>query len=138
MAVAIGTLTFDGLLGSGPSLPRAKPITYTRPGSPSVGARIQPSIGMETEIRVVRYMAEASRLPTQNSYQSIVGTVVGFIDGGTAYESTYGINFLVLDVTIEESRAIPRVVGIDPSGVSIDHTPGGRVVSKWRLLAVPA
>jgi hypothetical protein len=138
MSVAIGTQKFDGLVGPGPELPRVKPIVYTRPGTANVGARIQPIAGVETEVRVSRIVAVANRFSTQNGYRSLIGTVVAFVDGATNYTTTYGVNFLILDVTIEESKVVGRVVGSDPDNTLIDLANGARIVSRWRMIAVPS
>lgn len=138
MAIQIGTATFDGRLGPGPELPRPQVILYTRPGTANVGARVQSTVGLETEVRVVRHLAESSRLTTQAGYRSLIGTVVAYIEGAVNYATSFGVNFLVIDVTIEESATIPRAVGIDPTGSQIDIAPAGRIVSRWRMIAVPS
>jgi hypothetical protein len=138
MSVAIGTVKFDGLLGPGPELPRTKPILYVRPGTAHVAGRVQPIAGVESEIRVVRHLANTNRLTVANGYRTLVGTIVAFIDGSVNYTTTYSVNFLILDVTIEESRQLIKVVGIDPDGTQFDSSPGGRIVSRWRMIAVPS
>ena len=138
MSIAIGAKKFDGLLGPGPELPRAKPIVYTRPGTTNVGARVQPVSGVETEVRVTRTLALASRLTEQNSYRALIGTIVAFVDGSVNYATTYSVNFLILDVTIEESKITGTVVGVDPDGTPFNVTAGARIVSRWRMIAVPS
>lgn len=138
MSVSIGAKKFDGLLGPGPELPRVKPIVYTRPGTQNVGARVQPASGVETEVRVVRTVAVASRFTEQNSYRSLIGTLVAFVDGAVNYTTTYSVNFLILDVTIEESKVTGKVVGTDPDGSALDLASGARIVSRWRMIAVPS
>lgn len=138
MSVAIGAKKFDGLIGPGPELPRVRPIVYTRPGTTNVGARIQPSVGVETEVRVSRIIAAASRFTEANSYRSLIGTIVAFVDGATNYATAYSVNFLILDVTIEESKIVGKVVGTDPDGNVLDLASGAKIVSRWRMIAVPS
>jgi hypothetical protein len=138
MSVSIGAKKFDGLIGPGPELPRVKPIVYTRPGTQNVGARIQPSVGVETEVRVSRLIAASSRFTEANSYRSLIGTLVAFVDGSNNYTTTYSVNFLILDVMIEESKIVGRVVGRDPDGNVLDLASGAKIVSRWRMIAVPS
>jgi len=138
MSVQLGSKFFDGMLGPGPELARVKSIIYVRPGITHVGARVQPGFGVESEITLVRTLAEASRISEQLGYRAILGTVVAFIDGTINYTTTYSFNFIVLDVMIEESRRVHKAVGIDPGGTAFDLAPAGRIVSKWRLISIPS
>lgn len=138
MSVAIGAKKFDGRIGPPPALPRVKAIVYTRPGTTNVGARLQPGSGVETEVRVSRLIAPASRYTEANSYRSLIGTLVAFIDEGVNYTTTYSVNYLILDVTIEELRLVGKTVGTDPDGNPLDLASAGKIVSRWRMIAVPS
>lgn len=138
MSVAIGAKKFDGLIGPGPKLPQVRPVVYTRPGTQNVGARIQPLAGVESEIRVSRIVAASSFSTEENSYRALVGTIVAFVYKSVNYASTYSVNFLILDVTIEESKVVGKVFGIDPDGSVLDESAGVKIVSRWRMIAVPS
>lgn len=137
MAASLGAYEFDGLIGPPPKLPEVAVDLFARPGSPSIGARIHPSIGMESQVQFLRIVNDSTRLSTQYSYRSAIGSVLAFAHKGVSWSASYSVAFLVLSVDIQESRTIPKACGIGPTGVAFDYSPAGRIISNWRLVAVP-
>ena len=139
MATAqLGSIKFNDVLGTLPMLPRAATSLHTRAGTAGVGVRVQPASGVETDVTFVAITTSANWLSTQKSYRALIGTVVAFTFSGVSWTTAYSVNFLVLGVEITEAKPLVRAVGIDPDGAEFDYTPAGRIVSRWRLVAVPS
>lgn len=134
----LGAHSFNGLIGPPPKLPELGVVLFTRPGSTNVGGRIQPLMGMESEIVLYAIVTEANRLSTQYGYRSSIGSVLVFTHAGVSWNSGFGYNFLVLGVSISKSNTMPRACGVDSSGSAFDYAPAGYIESRWRLVAVPA
>lgn len=138
MSATLGALKFNSLIGPPPVLPRAQVALHTRAGTGGTGARVQPATGSEHQITLERIIAASTRFTEQYTYRSIIGTVVSFTLNGANWTTTTSHNFLVLGVEITENVPLVRAVGIDPDGNDFDITSAARIVSRWRLVAVPA
>lgn len=136
MTAQLGTHHFTAHLGEPPQLPRSAVETFRRPGQSQTGAKVHGSQSPEHQITLVAHVAEANRATTMHGYRATVGTIVNLILGGTNYGTGLSMNFLVVDVQVMESRAIPRFIGI-VNAVAVDYSPAGRIVSQWTLVAVP-
>lgn len=137
MAAKLGTYEFTAHVGPPPMLPRAMVEPFTIPGAAGTGAKIHAGYAPESVIQLVAHGAAANRVSTQNGYRTLVGTIQTLILGGFNYNTSAGFDFLVLDVDVVESRVIPAFIGLTYLGAQVTYAPAGRIVSQWRLQAVP-
>lgn len=138
MAVSIGPFKFNEMRGNPPMLSESRAVLYTRPGIAGVGARVQPTVGHETDITVMRVTTAAARVGTLHNYRAAIGSVFSIVIDGVNYTAAFSLNFLILGVEILETRPMVRSIGIDPDGVTYDYAPAGLIVSRWRIVAVPS
>ena len=138
MPATIGSHNFVSLQSPPPNLQEAGVALHTRPGTGGVGARVQAATGSPTEVEVMAVVAASARLSTQYGYRAAIGTIVNFTHDGVNFGTTYSTNFLVVGVEIVDSRRVIRCVGLDHAGSQIDISPAGVIISRWRLVPVPA
>lgn len=137
MAAAIGSVhEFTAHVGTPPQLPRPVVEQFTRPGIAGTGAKVHATMAPEFSLQLIAHGAESGRVAEAAAYRLMVGTVQRLRLGGVDYD-TAGWRFLVLGVEIIESQAIVAFHGRNFAGSAISHTPAGRIVSVWRLQAVP-
>ncbi len=136
MVAKLGSYEFTAHVGPPPQLPRATVVPYSRPGTAGTGAKIHSAQSPEFQIQFVTHLAESSRVSTQNGYRTAVGSILQLLMAGTDYD-TVGFRFLVHGVEILESRALVGYVGRNYAGTGVSHFPAGRIVTQWRLQAVP-
>lgn len=137
MAAKIGTLhEFTAHVGAPPQLPRPVVEQFTRPGIAGTGVKVHATMAPEFTVQLVAHGAESGRVAEAAAYRSMVGTVQQLQLGGVNYDAA-GWRFLVLGVEIIESQAIVAFYGRTFSGSAVSYSPAGRIVSAWRLQAVP-
>jgi hypothetical protein len=137
MSAKLGTYEFTAHIGPPPMLPRSLVEPFSRPGANGTGAKIHGAQAPESVIQLVAHGLVANRISTQHGYRTLVGTVQTLILGGHNYNTSSGFDFLVLDVEVVESRVIPAFIGLTFLGAQVTYAPAGRIVSQWRLQAVP-
>lgn len=138
MPVSIGSTKFNDLKGPPPKIQRVATSLFTRPGTGGVGARVLPATGEHFELTLVAIVNDSNRLTTQYGYDSLIGTVQAFSHKGVSWTTAYSTKFFIQAVEIVESRTLARACGIDPDGAAFDYAPAGRIVSRWRVVAVPS
>jgi hypothetical protein len=137
MAAAIGSVhEFSAHVGTPPQLPRPVVEQFTRPGIAGTGVKVHATMAPEFTLQLVAHGAESGRVAEAAAYRSTVGTVQRLRLGGVDYDAS-GWRFLVLGVEVIESQAIVAFHGRNFSGAAVSYTPAGRIVSAWRLQAVP-
>lgn len=136
MVAKLGSYEFTAHIGPPPQLPRATVVPFSRPGTAGTGAKVHALQSPEFQLQLVAHLAESSRVSTQNGYRSAVGTILQLLIAGTDYDAT-GFRFLVHGVEILESRALVGYVGRNYAGTAVSYFPAGRIVTQWRLQAVP-
>jgi hypothetical protein len=136
MVAKLGSYEFTAHVGPPPQLPRATVVPFSRPGTAGTGAKIHATQAPEFQLQLVAHGAESARVGAQNGYRTSVGTILQMIIGATDYDSL-GWRVLVLGVEVLESRALVGYVGRNYAGSPVSHFPAGRIVTQWRLQAVP-
>jgi hypothetical protein len=136
MVAKLGSFEFTAQVGPPPQLPRATVVPFSRPGTAGTGAKVHATQSPEFQLQLVSHGAESARVAAQNGYRNSVGTILQMLIGATDYD-TVGFRVLVLGVEILESRALVGYVGRNYAGSPVSYFPAGRIVTQWRLQAVP-
>jgi hypothetical protein len=137
MPALIGTAyEFSAHIGPPPQLPRPVTEQFTRPGLAGTGVKIHATMAPEFNLQLVAHGAESARPAAADAYRTLVGTVQRLRLTGVDYDAL-GWRFLILGVEVIESQAIVAYHGRSWAGLQVSYAPAGRIVTSWRMQAVP-
>lgn len=100
------------------------------------GAQVNAATGIPFTFDLTKYVESNMGQPTVDYHKAQIGKLAFLQSGGIRYwQGPYSYRFLVLDVQIVESKAIPRACGY-VNDVAFDYDPAWMVVSRWTLQPV--
>jgi hypothetical protein len=117
-------------------LPHRTTTRFSTSTAADAGTQVNPPIGMPFTLDLTKYVpAELGQL-TVNYHLDRIGRVVFLQSAGIRYwQPPYRFRFVVLDVEIMDSQAIPMACG-HALGQAFEYSPAWVVRSRWTLQPV--
>lgn len=113
--------------------PRRSTERFTSSTMANAGIQIKPSNSVVSELRLVKFVPPDFSQVTVEYHVAQIGKQVFLEHGGVKYyQFPLSVRFMVLDVIIEESRAIAHASGF-AGGQAFSFSPAWMVRSRWLL-----
>ncbi|TWU66446.1 hypothetical protein [Crateriforma conspicua] len=136
MSLIIATQAFDLYQGE-IRLPAARTVVYTPNDKAETGVQLFPGRSSVSEIQTTLFVPESLRQSASDALVAMTGNRVPVYRDGLNYFVNYGLLF-VIEQVVPESIDVMASVYSHRNGSDVLLAPAGRVVTNWRLRAVPA
>jgi hypothetical protein len=117
-------------------LARRSTSRFVSAATQSPGVQVAPSMSTPFELRLTKYIPPALGQANVEYQLDQIGKIVLLRNNGIDYiRPPYRLRFVVLAITIDDSRAIVHASGYTGQ-TSYSMSPAWRIISRWTLQAV--